>query len=120
MPSKRAYRSKFEETMGDVLVPAGFDYEPFKVPYSLPGNYTPDFVLGEVLVEVKGWFRPGDQKKYLAIREALRGSQQLVFLLQYPCKRIRKGAKLTMSGWCDKNDIPWFATPEEVVDYANA
>lgn len=118
MSSKRAYRSNFEEALGEVLVPAGFLYEPYKIPYWTPGNYTPDFVLGDILVEAKGYFRAGDQKKYLAIKESLEGSQQLVFLLQSPNKRVRKGAKLTMSGWCDKHGIPWFATPEEVINYA--
>ena len=120
MTSRRAYRSSFEEYVGDTLVPAGFSYEPYKLTYWMPGNYTPDFVLGDILVECKGWFRPGDQKKYLAIRDALEGSQELVFLLQYPNKRVRKGAKMTMGDWCDKNDIPWFATPEEVAEYAHA
>jgi len=113
------YRSGFEESVGEVLEPRGFEYEPFSVTYNMPGKYTPDFVLGDTLVECKGYFRPGDQKKYLAVKNGLVGSQELVFLLQYPSKRVRKGAKLTMSGWCDKNNIRWFATPQEVIDYAD-
>lgn len=121
MTSKRAYRSKFEESIGAKLVPAGFKYEPFKIPYWTPGNYTPDFVLGTICVEAKGWFRPGDQKKYIAVRNAMIDEgYELVFLLQNYEARVRKGAKLTMAGWCDKNDIPWFAHPEEVIEYANS
>jgi len=112
-------RSGFEDRLGSVLEPAGFLYEPFKTEYVIPHKYTPDFVHGDILVEAKGWFRPGDRQKYKAIRDSL-GSQELVFVLQYPLKRVQKGAKLTMGGWCDKEDIVWFATPEELIDYANA
>ena len=72
MTSKRAYRSGFEESLGDTLVPAGALYEPYKIPYWMPGNYTPDFVFkgafGDMLVEAKGYFRVGDTQKYTAIR----------------------------------------------------
>ena len=123
MTSKRKYRSLFEQDMGQVLEAEGFEYEPYKIPYWTPGNYTPDFVLGDILVEAKGYFRPGDTKKYKAIRDALKeegGSRELVFLLQYPGKRVRKGTKLTMSDWCEKENIEWFDIPEDVVDYANS
>lgn len=115
MGSKRAYRSGFEEELGDFLCPAGALYEPFKIPYWTPGNYTPDFVFEhdgyyQILVEAKGWFRPGDTKKYKAIREACveDGSMELVFILQYPHKKVRKGSKLTMAQWCEKEKIKWF------------
>ena len=113
MPSKRAYRSGFEEELGALLCPAGATYEPFKLYYWLPATYTPDFVLTsqdkELLVEAKGYFRPGDTKKYKAIRAAcLDEGTELVFILQYPHKKVRKGAKLTMSQWCDKEKIKWF------------
>ncbi len=122
MSSKRKYRSGFEEGCGEILEQAEFEYEPFKIPYFTKANYTPDFVYSikdiyQCLVECKGWFRPGDQKKYLAIRDSLEDHQELVFLLQSPNKRVRKGALLTMALWCDKNDIRWFKTAEEVIDY---
>jgi hypothetical protein len=34
---------------------------------------------------------------------------ELVFILQYPNKKVRKGSKLTMSQWCDKEKIKWFS-----------
>ena len=122
MTSKRKYRSKFEEGLGAILEPAGAEYEPYKIPYWVPANYTPDFVLvtpegWRVLVEAKGYFRPGDQKKYKAIRDQTM-YDELVFLLQYPNKKVRKGAQLTMSGWCEKEGIRWFDDPKEVLRYA--
>ena len=118
----RGKRSKFEARCGDVLEPQGFVYERHAVQYTVAHNYTPDFVYTidggyQILVEVKGWFRPGDRQKYKAIRDALDDSQELVFLLQNPRKIIQKGGRLTMSGWCDKEGLKWFSTPEEVVQY---
>jgi hypothetical protein len=109
-------RSGFEKRMGDVLEPAGFLYEPCSTSYSVPHVYTPDFVLEDVWVECKGWFRPGDRLKYKTIAKSLMFAE-LVFLLQSPLKKVSKGAKLTMSGWCNKEGIRWFSTPEEVIAY---
>jgi hypothetical protein len=120
------YRSGFEEAVGAVLCPAGFTYESTTVDYTIPGTYTPDFVLTldgyyQILVECKGWFRAGDQKKYKHINNAIamEGSQELVFMLQYPSKRTSKGAKQTMAEWCEKQGIRWFASPEQVIEYAH-
>ena len=59
-------------------------------------------------MEAKGFFRVGDTQKYKAIRDCLNASQQLVFLLYKPDKKIRKGAKLSMSEWCDKEGLKWY------------
>ena len=111
-------RSKFEENMGEVLEANGFLYEPYKLPYEIKHTYTPDFTLGDVIVECKGWFRPGDRQKYKAIRDSLGPGYELVFLLQSPLKKVSKGATLTMSGWCNKEDLMWFSDPSALVSYA--
>jgi hypothetical protein len=120
-------RSGFEERMGTILEPAGFEYEVLQVPYKVEHKYTPDWVYDTgrgvlLLVEAKGWFRPGDRLKYKSIRESLwvSGDKELVFLLQYPYKKVQKGSKTTMYEWCDKEGIEWFCTPEELIDYANS
>jgi hypothetical protein len=115
----RKMRSKFEEQAGQVLLPAGFSYEPHSVPYIIHHKYTPDFVCGDLLVEAKGWFRPGDRQKYKAIRDSLEAPSELVFLLMRPNKKVSKGAQLTMGGWCTKEDIKWFdlTTLEELAEY---
>ena len=120
MGSKRAYRSKFEESIAEDLIPAGFVYEAYKILYFVEHNYTPDFSIGDIMVEAKGWFRPGDQKKYKAIRDSLESPEELVFFLQSPNKKVRKGANLTMSGWCEKEGIRWFACTEGLINYANS
>jgi hypothetical protein len=119
-------RSGFEERCGAILEPAGFTYESDNVRYPVWHKYTPDFIYPSdtyhaTWVECKGWFRPGDRLKYQTIARHLLHPDhfiELVFLLQAPNKKVQKGAKLTMSGWCDKHDIRWFGTAEELVEWA--
>ena len=116
---KSAFRSTFEEDVSKIL--KGFDYEPFTVPYVIERSYRPDFVhnASGTLVECKEYFRDGDTKKYTSIRDSLPTGQQLVFVLMQPNKKIRKGAKMTMSQWCDKEGILWYTlnTLQELIDY---
>jgi|TARA_R110000787_G_scaffold157482_1_gene271391 hypothetical protein len=104
----KPYRNKFEahaaEVLGDLCT-----YESKKVPYVTNRNYIPDFIGPhkniedrEILVEAKGYFRVGDIQKYKAIRDCLSDAQELVFLLYNPTKRVRKGGKLNMKQWCEK------------------
>jgi len=119
-----AKRSGFEERVAKLLEPEGFMYETTRHQYTIDHKYTPDFVLGDVLVECKGWFRPGDRQKYKAVKQGLLldlfQDWELVFLLQSPNKKVQKGAQLTMAGWCDKEGIKWFSMDniEDLIAYA--
>jgi hypothetical protein len=116
---KSTFRSTFEEDVSKIL--KEFDYEPFTVPYTIERTYRPDFVhsASGVLVECKGYFRDGDTKKYTSVRDSLPEGQTLVFVLMQPNKKIRKGAKMTMSQWCDKENILWYTieTLQELIDH---
>jgi len=116
---KSSFRSTFEEDVSKIL--KEFDYEPFTVPYTIARKYNPDFVdpSGLCLIECKGYFRDGDTKKYTSIRDSLPESQELIFVLMQPNKRIRKGAKMTMAQWCDKEKILWYniETLQELISY---
>jgi hypothetical protein len=116
---KSKFRSTFEDDVSKIL--KDFDYEPFTVPYIISRSYRPDFVhsASNTLVECKGYFRDGDTKKYTSIRDSLPKGQKLVFVLMQPNKKIRKGAKMTMSQWCDKEGILWYTldTLQELIDY---
>ena len=105
---KSLFRSKFEENVAKVL--RGFEYEPITIPYVINRNYRPDFVHAATgtVVECKGFFREGDTKKYTSVRDSLPKGQQLVFVLMHPNKKIRRGAKMTMAEWCDKEGIVWY------------
>jgi hypothetical protein len=116
---KSTFRSTFEEDVAKIL--KEFNYEPFTVPYTISRSYRPDFVdpSGLYLIECKGYFRDGDTKKYTSIRDSLPESQELIFVLMQPNKRIRKGAKMTMAQWCDKEKILWYniETLQELISY---
>ena len=115
---KSLFRSKFEETIAKVL--QGFEYEPITVPYVIHRNYRPDFVhaASGTVVECKGFFREGDTKKYTSVRDSLPKGQRLVFVLMHPNKKIRRGAKMTMAEWCDKEGIMWYTidTLQELIN----
>ena len=118
--SKRSkFRSTFEEDVSKIL--QEFNYEPFTIPYTISRSYRPDFVdaSGLYLIECKGYFRDGDTKKYTSIRDSLPEGQELIFVLMQPNKKIRKGAKMTMSQWCDKEGILWYniETLQELISY---
>lgn len=88
----------------------GWGYEALKVDYVLEKTYLADFQKGSTVVEVKGFFRPGDQAKYLAVRDTLvENGYNFVFILSHPDKPVRRKAKLTMSAWCEKHNIPWYS-----------
>lgn len=114
---KLKFRSNFEQTVSNLL--KDFDYEPFRVPYIVHRKYCPDFVHepSGTLVECKGFFREGDTKKYTSIRDSLPEDQRLVFVLMDPSKKVRKGGKITMDRWCEKENIPWYSinTLEELI-----
>lgn len=121
------FRSKLEEMVSGVLGPE-WDYEPFSVDYVTHRKYTPDFVYrypdGQILVEVKGYFRPGDTQKYKAIRDQLAedsmfDTKELVFFLSSPFKKVRKGGMINMSQWCDKEGFKWFVDGQDLKEYAS-
>jgi len=99
------YRNNFEADIGDKLV--DWNYEPYHIPYVTKRKYIPDFTKGNILVEAKGYFRVGDTQKYKAIRDSL-FSQELVFVLTNADKKVRKGSKITMGEWCEKEGFKWF------------
>ena len=101
------YRNKFEAGIGEKLT--GWNYEPYHIPYITKRKYVPDFTKGNILVECKGFFRTGDTQKYKAIRDSLH-SQELVFVLTNANKKVRKGSKITMGEWCEKEGFKWFTT----------
>jgi len=100
------YRNKFEAAVAEKLT-KDWKYEPYGVPYIVKKKYIPDFVRGNYLIECKGYFRVGDTQKYKAVRDSL-VTQELIFILYNEKKKVRKGAKLNMSEWCDKEGFKWF------------
>jgi len=106
---QKKYRSGLEENFANSVPLGAFEFEPFKVPYQTQRHYIPDFVFnGDVLIECKGYFRVGDTQKYKAIRDCLK-SGELIFFLSDPSKRLRKGAKMNMGQWCEKEGFKHYS-----------
>ena len=120
--TKNQYRSALEKEFSKEVKRKGFTYEPYDVPYTVYRKYKPDFVHEEkkVMVEVKGFFRICDTLKYKSIRDTiLEDGWELVFLLSNPNKKVRKGGKITMGHWCDKEGFKHYTlhTAQELVKY---
>src|SRR5271166_716711 len=76
-------RNKFEKRIHRQLKRAKtvFTYETEKIPFVIASHYIPDFILqtplGKIYVECKGYLRPEDKRKLIAVKR------------QYPNKDIR-------------------------------
>ena len=116
------YRSDFEQDVANALTKE-FKYETEQVHYLVPRVYTPDFVHpAGFYLECKGFFRPGDTQKYKAIRDCLPAFHELIFVLMKPDQRVRKGTKMTMSQWCEKEGLKWYSLDnlQELIDYVHS
>lgn len=111
------YRSKFEEDVGNTLG-SSFEYESEKHAYTISRKYIPDFVKGNIWIEVKGYFRDGDVAKYKAIAQQY-PNKILVFIFSNPNKKVRKNAKMSMAEWAGKNGWEW-CTLQTAEDFINA
>lgn len=71
---KTKLKNKFEKRIHAQLkrAKANFKYESEKIPYVIASHYCPDFTistpLGKVYVECKGYFRPEDKRKLIAVK----------------------------------------------------
>ena len=116
------FRSALEKEFSKEVKSKWFKYEPYGVPYTVYRTYMPDFVHEEkkVMVEVKGFFRVGDTLKYKSIRDTiLEDGYELIFLLSNEHKKVRKGGKITMGQWCEKEGMKHYTlhTAQELVKY---
>ena len=94
----------FKETATDYV------YEPFKLPYVLPQpvqNYTPDFIIGNIIIEVKGYLPYRDQAKMIAVKQA-HPDLDIRFVFYDPNKKLPR-RKMTHSEWADKYGFPWYS-----------
>ena len=110
---KRAYRSGLEKRFAELAPRRRYLYEPYDVPYVMHRTYKPDFVDRETgdYIETKGFFRTGDTQKYTSIRDSI-DPIKLIFVLSDPNKKVRKGAKITMGQWCDKEGFEFYTVDE--------
>ena len=110
-PKKKTsrYRSQLEEKVADLLIKLGvtYDYETTKIAYTIPHNYTPDFILPNgVILECKGYWDGVDRRKINSVKEQ-NPDIDLRMVFQSPFNTISKKSNTTYAQWCEKHDIPW-------------
>lgn len=107
--SDQKFRSKFEQRLASKLAYLGFKYEPFKIDYTIPESkhkYTPDFVRGKLIYELKGRWTATDRKKMRLLVEQ-HPEYEIVMVFQNPNIKINKGSKTSYADYCDKYNIKW-------------
>ena len=117
------YRSKYEANIAKDLKTRRikFEYETVKIPYYLSKKgrckfcssgvvfvhkvYTPDFIIGSLIIEAKGRFVSSDRTKMLAAKEANPNLDiRMLFMRDQWCtKKKRK----RYSDWCNDHNIPF-------------
>lgn len=108
----KEHRSRLEDQVEDSLRARGYnpEYETEKFSYVLHRKYTPDFKVGDVHVEVKGWWPPAERSKFLAV--VLANPDLRIFVaLQRPQLTLNKKSKTTYAMWCQKHGIAWCPIP---------
>ena len=109
------YRSKLEKRVHEAN--PHFLYEPkdCKLNYDIPHVYQVDFVdpcEPNIYYEAKGYFRPGEGRKYKMI-QACNPGIEIIFIFQNPfnkmcgAKRRKDGTFLTMAEWAEKGGFRW-------------
>ena len=105
-------RSTLEERVQADLDYRGiaYEYEPCKLPFTVKRNYIPDLKIGDVYVEVKGYFRSEAQRKMRNIKEQ-HPELDIRFLFQrnnspvQGAKKRKDGTKMTCAEWAEKHNF---------------
>jgi hypothetical protein len=107
------YRNKLEVSVGEQLTAAGisFDYEGAKVPFVVPqrtAKYLPDFRVGNIIIESKGWFGRGakERQKLVFVRES-NPELDIRIVFSDANKRIYKNSPTTYAKWADDHGFQW-------------
>ena len=102
------FRSGFEEKLASQLRRGGvsFQYETLKLEYTKTATYTPDFIIGDIIIEAKGVWTVEDRKKHLLVREQ-HPHLDIRLVFQNARNKIRKGSDTTYAAWCEKKGIKY-------------
>ena len=106
------FRSGLEERFGKLLdkkaIPYLYEVEKFS--YTLESTYCPDFFLPNgVIIECKGFYKPSDRRKMLAVKKA-HPHLDIRFVFQRN-NTITKQSKTTYGAWAEKHGFPWCVFP---------
>ena len=103
-------RSGLEEQVAKLLdkLKIDYTYEPEWFPYVIEHKYVPDFRIGDIYLETKGYFKPEDRRKMLAVKKA-NPNLDIRLVFQAPNNKISKKSKTTYAKWATKHGFPWCA-----------
>ena len=108
------YRSKLEEKVVADLHERGLmpRYEPCSIPYTMTSyhSYTPDLQIGDVFVEIKGYWSGPDRKKFLAFMRS-NPDVKIFVAFQDPKVKLYRDSRTTLGKWATDKGIPWCQTP---------
>ena len=108
----KEHRSRLEDQVEEALLKQGLapQYEPDKFEYVLHRKYKPDFKVGDVYIEVKGWWPPPERTKFLAV--IMNNPELKIFVaLQRPNLTLNKKSSTTYAQWCNKYGVAWCPIP---------
>ena len=108
----KEHRSGLEDQVEDALLAQGFspEYEKESFPYTLHRKYKPDFKIGDVHIEVKGWWPSDQRQKFLSV--VINNPDLKIFVaLQRPHQTLNKKSKTSYAQWATKNGIAWSPIP---------
>ena len=108
-----SYRSGLEDRISKLLdkknVP--FLYEVQKFDYVTESKYTPDFFLPNgVIIEAKGFFKPSDRRKMLAVKKQ-NPELDIRFVFQRN-NTLTRTSKTTYGAWAEKHGFEWCLYPD--------
>ncbi len=111
-------RSHLEEQVADLLdqMKVSYQYESEKLPYLIEANYIPDFKVGDIYLEAKGYFPPDQRRKMKAVKKA-HPYLDIRIIFQSPNNKISKRSKTSYAKWAEKNGFPWCAYYAIPVDW---
>lgn len=109
-----ALKGTFEQRVAKKLTDQGvaFIYEPHALPYSVERKYIPDLLIGDIYIELKGFFRQDAQRKMKAVK-AQHPDLDIRFLFQrgnspvHGAKKRKDGTKMTCAEWADRYGFTW-------------
>ena len=101
-------RSKLEENIAKMLDKMGikYTYEHDKLKYVIEAQYIPDFKVGDIYLEAKGYFPPDQRRKMKAVKKA-NPNLDIRIIFQNPLNKISKRSKTSYAMWAEKNGFPW-------------
>ena len=111
-------RSGLEEQVAELLeeLEIPYTYESEKIDYVVEARYIPDFKVGDIYLECKGYFKATDRRKMLAVKRC-NPDLDIRLVFQAPYNKISKGSKTTYAMWCEKHGIPWTSYHDIPLDW---